>query len=440
MRRIRHITRRVTAGCATVIIVATTGLVAASGPATAAEVAFPERCHLVGPSSPPWATDEIKVDLTVFPEKAVYSAGEQVTVTWHWRTRPSIPVPPRAATLRAIAEVRVGGTRSTTFTAYGQPRPQPAGPEATVDLWDLQGTLRLPASGPITLTPGAYSLTEGLSTVPMVQCAPTTPPAVSRTLEIGPGPTLSATPTHVVPGDRIEFTGEGWPEGEARVQVCGTPTGGCPPEWASSATGSARAGRLTGSVTLSEAPRSVPLPPPGHTVFLLVSVGASGASRELTLMREGSPQTGGTQITGSVHPGGLTLHQQASAIKLSDITLDGTAQSMTGALNPVTVTDVRGGSLGWALTADISDFTSPEGGRIPADRFIWKPSVQADPASPSTAAPGTPGRIAGGSTLASAPPAPRTGGTFTAGAAITVALPAYQKPGTYSATLTLSIS
>ncbi|MFI6586658.1 hypothetical protein [Embleya sp. NPDC050493] len=438
MRRIRHITRRATAGCATATIVATIGLVAASAPATAAEVAYPERCHLVGHPAPVWATDEFKVDLTVFPEKPVYSAGETVTVTWHWRTQPAIPVPPGTTRLRAVAEVRVGGSRPTTFTVSGQPRDQPERPESTVDLRDLQGVLRLPAGGPITLTPGAYSLTDGLSPVPVVTCAPTTPPAVSRTLEIGPGPTLDIAPTRVRPGERIEFTGEGWPDGDARVQVCGTPTDDCFPEWVSSPTGAARSGHLTGSVTLSG--RSLPLPPPGRPVFLLVSVGRSGASREFTLGGPESPQTGSTHITGAVLPGGLTLRQQASAIRLSDITLDGTPQAMTGALNPVTVTDVRGGSLGWALTADVSDFTSPEGGRIPADRFTWKPAVQADPASPSTAVPGAPGRIAGGSTLASAPPAPHTGGTFTAGAAITVAVPAYQKPGTYSATLTLSIS
>ena len=36
------------------------------------------------------------------------------------------------------------------------------------------------------------------------------------------------------------------------------------------------------------------------------------------------------------------------------VTVDTTSQVMEGALNPVTVTDVRGGTAGWSLTAALS--------------------------------------------------------------------------------------
>ncbi|MGC0419145.1 hypothetical protein [Embleya sp. AB8] len=438
MRQPRQSARRILASHATAMVVATTGLIAlAATPAEAAPVTFPEKCVLNGPTSVPWATDDVGVDLTVSPAKPVYSAGERITVNWHWQTRSSIPVPPGHESLSAVAQVRVGGAESTTLTLRGQPRRQPEAPGERIELDDLTGTFVLPDRGPITFTPDAYGISDAwYSPLGLISCSPTTPPAVSRTLEIGPGPALDVSPARIGPGTRVEFTGEGWPDGSARVELCVNPTDTCVPEWVGSAAGSAQGGHLSGSATIATRP-SMPLPSAGwdSKLYLRVWVGRYSAARTV----EVTP-TDSTRITGSIAPGSLTLRQQASAIRLSDITLDGTAQAMTGALNPVTVTDVRGGSLGWTLTADISDFTSPEGGRIPADHFTWKPSIQADPASPSTAAAGIPGRIAGGSTLASAPPAPHTGGTFTAGAAISLAVPAYQKPGSYNATLTLSIS
>ncbi|GCE01498.1 hypothetical protein [Embleya hyalina] len=436
MHRTRHITRRALMSLAAALAVATTALVVAAAPAGATAVAFPERCVLDGPTRPIWGSDEPRVDLTVRPEKSVYRAGELVTVTWHWQSRPSIPVPPGGGRpLGVRAEILVDGPDPTTFTVSGSPRPQPGSPGASIDVDDLTGTFRLPASGPITLTPGAYTMFEKLSPFPVMTCSPITRPAVSRTVDIGPGPTLEVTPTRIVTGQRVEFTGEGWPDGNARVEVCATPTDVCLPEWVGSATGSARDGHLTGSATVNaNTSGSIPVL---DRVYLRVMVGTFGASRELT--RASANQSGSARITGAVLPGGLTLRQEAGTARLSDITLDGTAQTMNGALNPVTVTDVRAGTLGWSLTADVSDFTSPDGGRIPAERFTWTPSVRTEPGSPGTAAPGSPGRIAGGATLASAPAGARGGGTFTAGAAIALAVPAYQKPGAYNATLTLSI-
>ncbi|MFE2873913.1 hypothetical protein [Embleya sp. NPDC059259] len=163
---------------------------------------------------------------------------------------------------------------------------------------------------------------------------------------------------------------------------------------------------------------------------------AVAAPFRITVPGSGLDQT----VTGSVVAGGLTISQSAGAIKLSDITINGQAQNMTGALNTVTVKDFRSGNTGWTLTGSVTDFTNGTGGKIGADKFTWTPKVAAGPGSPSVAVPGSTGPIGTGATLASAPAAATTGGTFAADADLSLAVPAYQSIGTYSATLTLSIS
>ncbi|MFI6586659.1 hypothetical protein [Embleya sp. NPDC050493] len=163
---------------------------------------------------------------------------------------------------------------------------------------------------------------------------------------------------------------------------------------------------------------------------------AVNKSFRVTTPGSGPDQT----VTGNVVAGGLTISQEAGAIRLSDITINGQAQNMTGALNTVTVKDFRNGTTGWTLTGAVTDFTNGTGGRIGADTFTWTPKVTAGPGSPSVPVPGSAGPIGTGATLASAPAAATTGGTFAADADISLAVPAYQAAGTYSATLTLSIS
>ncbi|MGW1993185.1 hypothetical protein [Embleya sp. NPDC001921] len=333
--------RRVLAGCATAIVVAAVGLASAT-PAQADTVTYQERCSssVLGIQFP---DDAFDVDLVVSPDKPTYTPGETVTVTWHWGTQPKFPGVPPVSTLsfRAEAGVDVGGSQQSTFGVRGQARPAPENPSGSLGLTDLTGTFTIPGSGPVTLTPGAYTVTaEGIGGT-LITCAPVVRPAVSRTLTIG--------------GD-------------------------------------------SGGGTVSQ------------------------------------------HVTGVIGTGGLTISQQGDGIRLVGGAVSTRAQTMTGPLNPITVTDVRGGSLGWTLTADIGDFTSPDGGRIPADHFTWVPAVETAPGGLSVAVPGTPGRIAGGSVLASTPNAPRTGGAFVAGASISLDVPAMQQPGVYDTTLTLSLS
>jgi hypothetical protein len=148
-----------------------------------------------------------------------------------------------------------------------------------------------------------------------------------------------------------------------------------------------------------------------------------------------------TEVVGAIHAGALTIGQEGAGVQLSSITIDGTEQHMTGAINAVTVKDHRAGVTGWTLTGSVTDFRNETGRTIPADNLSWAPVVTASAGSPSTAVAGAAGPVGAGATLATAPGvATGTGGTFDARAALDLKVPAYQAGGTYAATLTLSIS
>jgi len=149
-------------------------------------------------------------------------------------------------------------------------------------------------------------------------------------------------------------------------------------------------------------------------------------------------------ITGSILPGSLAMSQAGSGIDLGSVTLNGTEQTMSGALNQVTVVDARSGNLGWTLTGTMTDLALEDASsKIPAGNVSWTPNCVATEGSPSTVTSGAAGPL--GSTAAAlctqAPSAEGvTGGKFTADAAIAVKVPAYAKPGTYTGSLTLSLS
>ncbi|MDI2127254.1 alpha/beta hydrolase domain-containing protein [Yinghuangia seranimata] len=151
-------------------------------------------------------------------------------------------------------------------------------------------------------------------------------------------------------------------------------------------------------------------------------------------------------IQAAVHPGPLSMTQTDAGITLSPITINGTAQTMTGKLNPVSVADFRGSVLGWSLTGQLTDFRSDTGGLIPRRAFSWTPRCAVtDPDSPSRPQAGAQADFGGaaGMTLCAQPTATGvqvTGGAFQADADVKLAAPAYPLAGTYTATLTLSLS
>ncbi|WP_436788351.1 WxL domain-containing protein [Yinghuangia sp. YIM S10712] len=147
--------------------------------------------------------------------------------------------------------------------------------------------------------------------------------------------------------------------------------------------------------------------------------------------------------TVTLNAGPLTMTQAGDAINFGSATLNGTAQTLTANLNQVTVTDSRGGNLGWSLTGTMTDMVAANGtDKIPAGNIAWTPSCAAAPGSLSTVANGTPGALgsAAATLCTQAPdPAAATGGKFTADAALTLTTPAFAAAGTYTGTLTLSL-
>ncbi|UGQ14066.1 WxL domain-containing protein [Yinghuangia sp. ASG 101] len=141
--------------------------------------------------------------------------------------------------------------------------------------------------------------------------------------------------------------------------------------------------------------------------------------------------------------GPLTMTQAGDAINFGSATLNGTAQTLTANLNQVTVTDSRGGNLGWSLTGTMTDLVAANGtDKIPAGNIAWTPSCAAAPGSLSSVTNGTPGPLgtSAATLCAQAPdPAAATGGEFTADAGLTLTTPAFAAAGTYTGTLTLSL-
>jgi len=181
-----------------------------------------------------------------------------------------------------------------------------------------------------------------------------------------------------------------------------------------------------------------------YTIGAPGAVGINASNGEQSVTVPFTVTEGGTldqSITAAVNPGSLSMTQAGTGIDLGAITLNGQEQTMTGALNQVTVVDARAGNLGWQLTGAVSDLTS-DNGTIPAANVSWTPACVAGEGSPSTVTAGTAGPITGGATLCSQAPdaAAPTGGRFTADAEINLTTPAFVAPGSYAGTLTLTLA
>ncbi|MCW2527654.1 MAG: Htaa protein [Pseudonocardiales bacterium] len=150
-----------------------------------------------------------------------------------------------------------------------------------------------------------------------------------------------------------------------------------------------------------------------------------------------------TITTTVVATGGLTLSVAGPTVVLPspDLTADGSALTTSGAINAVTVTDLRSANPGWNVNGQLSAFVGSPG-TFPGTTLGWTPSLTSKAASQTVttggaiAANGGAGLTAG-ALLASAP-AGAGRGTAVLGATINLVIPTETAPGTYSATLTLT--
>jgi hypothetical protein len=152
-------------------------------------------------------------------------------------------------------------------------------------------------------------------------------------------------------------------------------------------------------------------------------------------------------IKAAVSGGALTLTSAGQSVSLSAAT---PGQTATGALNAVTVSDLRGTNAGWDLVGQVTEFKSTGGGVIPAANLGWTPTAQAATGG-LVAAAGVQNAVAPG-----APVAPGVGlgasrtlcsaetgsslGSATCGAALNLGIPESSAAGEYSAVLTLTLA
>ncbi|GAA4982418.1 hypothetical protein GCM10023205_59820 [Yinghuangia aomiensis] len=147
-----------------------------------------------------------------------------------------------------------------------------------------------------------------------------------------------------------------------------------------------------------------------------------------------------TSVT--LNAGALAMTQAGDGLDFGTVTLNGEAQTVKANLNQVTVTDARGGTLGWSLTGSMTDLVAANGtDKIPAGNLAWTPSCAAGAGSLSTVTHGTAGPLSSAaSTLCSVAADGKTsGGRFTADAEVALTTPKFGASGGYTGTLTLTL-
>ncbi len=162
----------------------------------------------------------------------------------------------------------------------------------------------------------------------------------------------------------------------------------------------------------------------------------------LTVLVPASAMGASTTATGTLAAGQLTI--APGAAPTFNGTLDGTDQNLPYTL-PTTVTDARGGQLGWQLTLSGTQFSTGGGtpSTLPANASTMTGVTSTCVAGSTCTAPTNsvsyPLGLPAASTTKYFNAATGTGkGKFTNTPTISVAVPANSDAGTYTSTLTLS--
>jgi hypothetical protein len=147
--------------------------------------------------------------------------------------------------------------------------------------------------------------------------------------------------------------------------------------------------------------------------------------------------SGPTTATVLINGGALAISVPTSA-NLGTTTVSTSAQTVTGSLGPVVVSDLRGGTIGWVATAISTNFTGSNGGTISVGAMTYTPGT----AVVVGVATVTPSSLTGMGATSAVQTATVTGGPNTAtwNPSIGVPIPAGALAGTYSATITHSVS
>jgi hypothetical protein len=162
-----------------------------------------------------------------------------------------------------------------------------------------------------------------------------------------------------------------------------------------------------------------------------------GGAGVLALAVPAFAATGPTPVTVQITGGALDISVPAAA-NLGTTAASASAQTVTGPLGPVVVSDLRAGILGWVATAGSTSFTGPAGPTISAATMTYTPGTAvvvgiATVTPISLTAMTTPGTVQTATAVTGV-------NTATWTPSIGVVIPAGALVGTYSATITHSVS
>ncbi|GAA1239946.1 hypothetical protein GCM10009665_33510 [Kitasatospora nipponensis] len=149
--------------------------------------------------------------------------------------------------------------------------------------------------------------------------------------------------------------------------------------------------------------------------------------------------SGSTPVTVQIAAGTLDITVPTSSVNLGLVNVSGSPQTVSSQLGTISVTDGRGGTAGWTVSANAVDFTGPQNISVSA------------PGSSSYSSPNA--SVTGTATVTKSdlaplyPPGPVQVATGVSGInsatwnpTISVTLPANALAGTYSSTVTHSVS
>jgi hypothetical protein len=420
-------------------VLALGGVAALAAPAAAADSTFSVHCVPPAISGIP-AFDGTTV-ATITTDKTTYQAGDTVTVTYVLNSPLAntsqfhLPIP--ADQITPTVKIQLGGAMTDLLTLVG-PKANPAIPDLA-DFPDLTitGTFVATGSGDITLTPSDYNVHSDYGIATDTPCTVNNPPApVAATINIPAANNrdISLSSGSGVIGAAVTVTGTAFTPntGVIVAGVQGTTATG---ELTTATTDAS--GGFTASLTVSD------LETTGIIAFEGTSYDPSTAAgpKSYSVIDNTPVPPGSQKLITTVKSGTLSMTQPADTVEMTPVDVSGTVQHSTGALNPVTVKDYRGGTTGWSLTGKASDFKGSGAATIGAANLSWTPACTTLTGSPSTCVAGTPGVIGTtGATLASAPDATATGGEFTATADLDLSVPAFSTSGTYTSVLTLTLT
>ncbi|KAA6221490.1 hypothetical protein CP973_05450 [Streptomyces albofaciens JCM 4342] len=185
--------RRASAG-GVALLLAGAGILAAAGPAGAAETAYRTECVPPPISGLPAVQGTTRAAVTA---PATARVGDEVEIVW--RTVEAASKNPDVLdlekdTVRPTGTIKVGGAQSGELKVQGPRRNPPIPKNSPMKLPDMKGTLKLEKPGEVTLAPGAYTINVSKPISTDTKCAPKEEVRPAATIKVtggggGPGGT-----------------------------------------------------------------------------------------------------------------------------------------------------------------------------------------------------------------------------------------------------------